>query len=90
MLAFSAAGAVAATAATAHTATFGDPDEPAQRAVNVNPGSRFDPGPKNPALASQFPNATNPPATDVGDMPEFWASFNNSPVASRTADGHAR
>jgi oxalate decarboxylase len=78
MLAFGAAGAVAATAASANAASFGNPDEPPQGAIDANAGSRLDPGPKNPALASQFPNATNPPATDVGDMPQFWASFNNA------------
>jgi len=85
MLAFGAAGAVAATAATAHAASFGNPDAPAQGAINANAGSRLDPGPQNPAVASQFPNATNPPATDIGDMPEFWASFNNAP--RRIQDG---
>jgi oxalate decarboxylase len=77
MLAFSAAGAVAATAANA--ASFGNPDEPPEGAVNANAGSFRDPGPQNPALASQFPSTVNPPATDVGDMPQFWASFNNAP-----------
>lgn len=76
MLAFSAAGAVAATAANA--ASFGNPDEPPEGAVNANAGSFRDPGPQNPALTSQFPSAVNPPATDVGDMPQFWASFNNA------------
>jgi oxalate decarboxylase len=78
MLAFSAAGAVAATAVSANAASFGDPDEPPQGAINANAGSRLDPGPKNPALTSQFPDAGNPPATDVGDMPQFWASFNDA------------
>jgi oxalate decarboxylase len=36
-------------------------------------------GPNNPALSKQFPGALSPPATDVGDLPMFWASFNNSP-----------
>jgi oxalate decarboxylase len=76
MLAFSAAGAVAATAANA--ASFGNPDEPPEGAVNANAGSLRDPGPQNPALASQFPSSVNPPATNVGDMPQFWASFNNA------------
>lgn len=76
MLAFSAAGAVAATAA--HAASFGNPDEPPQGAVNANEGSFRDPGPQNPALAAQFPSAINPPATDVGGVPQFWASFNNA------------
>jgi oxalate decarboxylase len=77
MLAFSAAGAVAATAANA--ASFGNPDEPPEGAVNANASSFRDPGPQNPALASQFPSTVNPPATDVGDMPQFWALFNNAP-----------
>src|ERR1700757_3787087 len=76
MLAFSAAGAVAATAANA--ASFGNPDAPPEGAVNANAGSLRDPGPQNPALASQFPSVVTPPATDVGDMPQFWASFNNA------------
>ena len=76
MLAFSAAGAVAATAA--HAASFGNPDEPPQGAVNANEASFRDPGPQNPPLAAQFPSAINPPATDVGGVPQFWASFNNA------------
>jgi oxalate decarboxylase len=79
MLAFGAAGAVATAASAANAATFGNPDEPPQGAVNANAGSLRDPGPQNPVLASQFPSATTPPATDVGDMPLFWASFNNAP-----------
>jgi oxalate decarboxylase len=78
MLAFSATGMVAAAASVAHAATFGNPDAPPQGAVNASPGALSDPGPQNPALASQFPNAVNPPATDVGDLPQFWASFNNA------------
>jgi quercetin dioxygenase-like cupin family protein len=78
VLAFSAAGAVAVAASTANAAVLGNPDEPPQGGVNANPGSLRDPGPQNPALASQFPSSTNPPATDVGDMPQFWASFNNA------------
>jgi oxalate decarboxylase len=78
VLAFSAAGAVAATAATANAAAFGNPDEPPQGEINANAGSLRDPGPQNPELTSQFPSAINPPATDVGDLPQFWASFNNA------------
>ncbi len=37
-----------------------------------------DPGPSNPALASQFPSFQDPPATDVNGMELFWASFNNA------------
>ena len=77
MLAFSAAAATAAPAAKA--ATFGNPDDPPQGAINADASSIRDPGSQNPVLASQFPSATNPPATDVGEMPLFWASFNNAP-----------
>src|SRR5205807_2289894 len=68
------------TAASAEPATFGNPDEPPQGAINAkNPASLTDPGPSNPAIASQFPSAQSPAPTDVGDMPMFWASFNNAP-----------
>lgn len=75
-----ALGAVsgAAFATAARAATFGNPDEPAEGAVNANPGGLSDPGPQNPALDSQFPSFESPPATDVGGMPQFWASFNNA------------
>ena len=79
MLAATAAGA-AMTAATARAASFGNPDEPPQGAINAkNLGSITDPGPQNPALAGQFPSATTPPATDIGSLPMEWASFNNAP-----------
>jgi oxalate decarboxylase len=78
VLSFSAAGAVATVASVANAATFGNPDSPPEGAVNASPGAQRDPGPQNPALASQFPAAVNPPATDVGDLPQFWASFNNA------------
>ena len=78
-----AAGAAAgtATATTVLAATFGNPDEPSQGIVNTqsNPRSAVDPGPQIPTLAGQFPKAFTPPATDVGDLPQFWASFNNAP-----------
>jgi oxalate decarboxylase len=78
VLAAAAAGTVATAAAAA---TFGNPDEPPQGAINTtgNPSSFTDPGPQNPAISSQFPAAFSPPATNVGDMPMFWASFNNAP-----------
>ncbi len=73
-----AAGGVAA--ATTRAATFGNPDAPPQGAINAtNPASLSDPGPQNPVLAGQFPAAQSPPPTDVGDLPLFWASFNNAP-----------
>ena len=59
----------------------GNPDEPPQGAVNTqgDPRSASDPGPQNPAIAGQFPSAFSPPPTDTGDLPQFWASFNNAP-----------
>ena len=81
LLAMSAAG-VAMAGSAAQAATFGNPDEPPQGAVNAKtPGSLTDPGPQNPALARQFPSALSPPATDVGGLPMDWASFNNAPQA---------
>ncbi len=81
LAAAAAAGTVATAAVTASAATFGNPDEPPQGAINTagNPASVTDIGPQNPAIASQFPAAFSPPATNVGDMPMFWASFNNAP-----------
>jgi oxalate decarboxylase len=65
--------------ASAHAASFGNPDEPPQGAINAkSPGSSTDPGPQNPAIAKQFPSAFSPPATDVGGLPTTWASFNNA------------
>jgi len=76
-----------AAAKTARPPTFGNPDQPPQGAINAkgNPASLTDPGPRNPAIGGQFPSAQSPPATDVGDMPMFWASFNNAP--KRIQDG---
>jgi oxalate decarboxylase len=76
MLAASAAGAMIA-GSSARAATFGNPDEPPEGAINAKNFS--DPGPQNPALASQFPSAASPPPTDIGGMPLSWASFNNAP-----------
>jgi oxalate decarboxylase len=66
-------------------ASFGNPDQPPQGAINASPASITDPGPQNPVLGSQFPSALSPPPTDVGDLPMFWASFNNAP--RRIQDG---
>jgi oxalate decarboxylase len=68
-------------ATVAGAASFGNPHQPPQGAINAqaNPQSLTDPGPKNLPLAGQFPSFQNPPATDVGGMPLFWASFNNAP-----------
>jgi len=79
ILAVGAAGAAAAAASAAAAATFGNPDNPAQGLMNVkNPIAGTEPGPQNPALASQFPSFQNPPPTDVDGMDLFWASFNNA------------
>jgi oxalate decarboxylase len=77
-LTVTAAGGMATVAATARAASFGNPDEPPQGATSANPGSQRDPGPQNPALEAEFPNVVSPPATNVGDTPQMWASFNNA------------
>ncbi len=79
LIVLSAAGA-AVVGSGAKAATFGNPDEPPQGAINAKtPGSVTDPGPQNPDLGKQFPSAQFPPATDVGGLPMDWASFNNAP-----------
>ena len=87
ILGVGAAAGIGAFAARASGATFGNPDEPPQGVVNAqkNPRSATDPGSQNPTLSGQFPNAFAPPATDVGDLPLFWASFNEAP--RRIQDG---
>ncbi len=90
LLAFGAVGGAAVAAAkAANAAAFGNPDEPAEGAINSTPGAISDPGPRNRALADQFPSFQNPPPTDVGDMPMFWSSFNNAPKRIQ-AGGWAR
>jgi oxalate decarboxylase len=73
-------GVAAAGAAAAQSAggVFGNPDRPAEGRINAAPGAFSEPGPKNPALAGQFPSFQDPPATDVNGMDLFWASFNNA------------
>jgi oxalate decarboxylase len=79
VLATAAAGATLSTAA-ASAASFGNPDEPAQGAINAkNPASITDPGPQDPAIRDQLQSAFSPPPTDVGGMPQIWASFNTAP-----------
>jgi oxalate decarboxylase len=76
VLATAAAGSTAAASA----ASFGNPDEPAQGAINAkNPASITDPGPQDPAIRDQLQSAFSPPPTDVGGMPQIWASFNTAP-----------
>jgi oxalate decarboxylase len=70
----------------ANAASYGNPDEPPQGAINAKtPGSITDPGPQDPTIAGQFPSAVNPPATDVGSLEMTWSTFNNSP--RRIQDG---
>jgi oxalate decarboxylase len=79
VLATAAAGAGLSTAA-ASAASFGNPDEPAQGAINAkNPMSGTDPGPQDPAIRDQLQSAFSPPPTDVGGMLQMWASFNTAP-----------
>jgi quercetin dioxygenase-like cupin family protein len=85
VLATAAAGA-ALSATSAGAASFGNPDEPPQGAINAkNPASITDPGPQDPAIRNQLQSAFTPPATDVGSMPQIWASFNTAP--RRIQDG---
>ncbi|MET1045935.1 MAG: cupin domain-containing protein [Hyphomicrobium sp.] len=79
ILAIAAATGSLAASSAARAATFGNPDQPAEGAINANPAGLSDPGPKNPIINSQFPSFESPPPTDVGGMPLFWGSFNNSP-----------
>lgn len=81
MLGTGAALGAASIVTVAAAATPGNPDEPAQGVATTqgNPRAVVDPGPQNPAIAGQFPQAFTPPPTDVGDLPQFWASFNNAP-----------
>ena len=79
ILAKAAASALSAT--TARAASVGNPDQPAEGAVNVtNPKALTDPGPQDPSLAGNEPAFLNPPATDVNGMPQFWTSFNLAPA----------
>src|SRR4051794_40237571 len=78
--------AAAAASGMARAASFGNPDLPPQGAVNVpDPATLKIPGPNDPALADTMPGFLQPPATDVGSMPQFWASFNLAP--RRIQDG---
>jgi oxalate decarboxylase len=79
ILATAAAGA-AMSAATVRAANFGNPDQPAEGAVNVtNREALVDRGPHNTGLAGNEPAFLYPPETDVNGMPQFWTSFNLAP-----------
>src|SRR6201987_2669708 len=85
VLAASAMGA-AMTVSAAKAGSFGNPDEPAQGAINAkNPASITDPGPQDPAIRDQLQSAFSPPPTDVGGMQQIWSSFNT--VQRRIQDG---
>ncbi len=89
LLALGAVGGAVVAAGSAHAATFGNPDQPAEGAINSTPGALSNPGPQNPALEAQLPSFQNPPATDVGNMPMMWSSFNIMPKRIQ-AGGWAR
>ena len=91
ILAAGATGGVIMTAAAAQAAgaVFGNPDLPPQGAINATAAAISDPGPQNPAMADNLPSFINPPATDVGGMPQFWSSFNIAPRRQQ-AGGWAR
>ena len=79
VLATAAAGAAMISTAAA-AASFGNPDEPPQGTINAkNPASLTDPGPQDPAIRNQLQSAFSPSPTDVGSMPQIWASFNTAP-----------
>ena len=86
VLASTAAGGAVAAASAARAAGFGNPDDPPEGSVNVTrPDTLKTPGPNDPALSATEPAFLDPPATDVGGMPQFWASFNLAP--RRVQDG---
>src|ERR1700756_5313016 len=76
----------AITVSAAKAGSYGNPDEPAQGAINAkNPASITDPGPQDPAIRDQLESAFSPPPTDVGGMQQIWSSFNT--VQRRIQDG---
>ncbi len=86
LLATSAAGGAAMAATAAGAATFGNPNQPPQGAVNVtDPRTLEIHGPHDATLAGTEPSFLSPPPTDVGSSPQFWSSFNLAP--RRIQDG---
>lgn len=79
VLAMSAAGGAVVASSGAGAASFGNPDQPAQGAINSTPAATSTPGPHNATLAAQLPSFQSPPPTDVGTMPMLWSSFNIMP-----------
>ena len=92
MLATSAVGAAMLTAASAaNAASFGNPDEPAEGAVNVtNPKALVDPGPQDPGIANNEPSFLSPPATDVNGCRSIGRRSICRQNAFRTAAGRGR
>ncbi|ACK51600.1 bicupin, oxalate decarboxylase family [Methylocella silvestris BL2] len=80
ILALGAAASVAGIGPAVAGPSFGNPDEPPQGVINTtgNPASVTIPGPHDDVMSGQFPTSINPPPTDVGALPEFWATFNNA------------
>jgi oxalate decarboxylase len=73
-------GGIATAAAAQAPGTFGNPDQPAEGAINAtNPKALVDPGPQDPSVAGIEPSFLSPPATDVNGMGMFWSSFNLAP-----------
>ena len=93
ILAATAAGSSAAVAATARAASFGNPDEPPQGAINTqgNPASVSDPGPHDPTLHERsfpVPSRRRQPMSATCRCSGRHSTTRRG--ASRTAAGHAR
>jgi hypothetical protein len=88
IIATAAAGAMM-SAATARAASFGNPDQPAEGAVNAtNPKALTDPGPQDPSLAGNEPAFLNPPAPTSTACRSFGLIL--LPGEFRTAVGRGR
>ncbi len=86
LLAATATGGAVLAATVARAASFGNPDLPPEGSINVtDPNALTIPGPHDATLANTMPTFTDPPPTDVGSSPQFWASFNLAP--RRIQDG---
>src|SRR5260370_24447662 len=69
-----AGGLLTAAAAVAAEGTFGNPDQPAEGAVNVtNPKTLTDPGPQEPNPSDNQPAFLKPPATRLTGIPQYWS-----------------